>query len=313
MRGHRLSATGEGLPGDLHPAVDAYEQRGEWASAITLLLMEGERRAELHERVACYLRAATIYERQFSNNAEAQQILEHVLRLAPDEPEAILRLRALYTRGRRRDELRWLAEDRQKLAGDAPLPGPLASSAVAVNASGLPARIGAGGFFMVLPASVAAANIHVSRLVEQHDNGGGALGWLIFASLDLVFCSVFIALAWLPARSALRRVDGSALLAMLALLAATFLIALVPTLGWSAIDATNVLLDPKAPSVVRVRVVEHVLRGKSKGRFSVVQEQSERSGSTLLLRSLGLEPVGSEHVLRRGGGFFRRKYYLRPQ
>ncbi|HEU5073300.1 MAG TPA: hypothetical protein VFU02_03990 [Polyangiaceae bacterium] len=313
MRDHRLSATGAELPGDLSPAVDAYEQSGEWVSAITLLLTEGERRAEVHERVACYLRAAAIYERQFANAIEAQQILEHVLRLSPDEPAAILRLRDLYTRGRHREKLRWLAGDRQKLAAEAPVPRMLASSPVAASAGGLPARIGAAGFFIVLPASVAAANISVNTLVEPHDNGDGVLGWLIFVSLDLVFCAAFIALAYLPARWALRRVGGRALLAMLALLAATFLIALVPTLGWNAIDAANVLLDPRTPSAVRVRVIEHVRRGRSKGRFSVVQELSERSGPTLLTRSLGFEPVGSEHVLLRGGGFFRRRYYQRAQ
>lgn len=308
-----LSATGEGLPDDLQPVFNAYAQRGEWAGAIRLLLVEGERRTEVRERVACHLRAAALYEQQFANRAEAQGILEYVLKLSPDEPVAILRLRELYTRARRREKLRWLAEDRQKLAASAPVPRPPASLGSTAAAGGLPARIAAGGLFVALPATVVAASMRTATLAEPHDNGGGVFGWLTFAVLDLAFCTVFVACVWLPARWALRRVGRSTLLMMLALLAATFLIAMVPTLGWNAIDAMNVLLDPSVPRAVKVRVVDHVRRGKGVSRFPVVQEQSPHTGSTQLLRTLALEPVGSEHLLRRGAGFFRRAYYLRPQ
>jgi len=175
-----------------------------------------------------------------------------------------------------------------------------------------PGRVGAAILFIAVPALVVAANMHVLTLVERHDNADGALGWLTFVGLDLAFCTLFVALVWLPGRWAVRRVGQSALLGMLALLGATFLIAMVPTLGWNGIDALNVLLDPNAPRAVRVRVVAHERRGKSVSRFPVVQEQSA-SGTMHLTWSLGLEPIGSEHELRRGQGFFRRAYYLRPQ
>lgn len=176
----------------------------------------------------------------------------------------------------------------------------------------VPGKIGAAILFVALPASVVAANMHVVALVERHDNADGLLAWLTFVGLDLACCMLFVACAWLPGRWAVRRVGQSALSGTLALLAATFLVAMVPTLGWNAIDATNILLDPNAPSAVTVRVVAHERRGKSVSRFPVVREQSA-SGTTQLTWSLGLEPIGSEHVLRRGQGFFRRTYYLRPQ
>ena len=181
------------------------------------------------------------------------------------------------------------------------------------SAGGVLGKIGAAILFVTVPASVVAANMHTLKLVERHDNAGGVLGWLTFACLDLVFCSVFVAFAWLPARWALRRVTQSALLVMLALLGTTWLIAMVPTLGWNAIDAANVLLDPNAPNAVKVRVVAHERRGKTKSRFPVVQEQSAGAGTTQLMWCLGLEPIGSEHVLRRGRGFFLRRYYLPAQ
>lgn len=323
MRDHRLSAAGEGLPDDLRARFDACTERSDWIGAIALLLIEAERRTDVRERVACYLRAAALYERQFANSAEAQAILEYVLGLSPGEPAATLRLHELYTRARRREKLRWLAEAPHEIAAQARVPRPPASHAAGIAGAptgtrpegtvGLPARIGAAGLFIALPASVVVASMHATTLAEPHDNAGGAFGWLTFASLDLAFCAAFVALVWLPARWALRRVGGRALLVMLALLAATFLIAMVPTLGWNAIDAMNVLLDPNAPSVVRVRVVDHARSGKGRARFSVVQEQSGHTGSTRLMRSLALEPIGSEHLLRRGAGFFRRTYYLPPQ
>ncbi|HEY6726395.1 MAG TPA: hypothetical protein VI197_20305 [Polyangiaceae bacterium] len=307
-----LSANDEALPDDLQAAFAGYEQRGEWLGAISLLLAAAEQRTDVQARVACYRKAAALFERQFGNMAEAQAILEYVLRLAPDEPATVRRLRELYTRARRRDKLRLLEEDPRRLAAHAPVPRPLPASGAGVSAraSGLPARIAAAGLFVAPPAVVIAANVHMNAITEAHDNAGGVLGWLNFALLDLVFCALFVAGAWLPARWALARVGGSALFAMLALLSATFLLAMVPTLGWSTIDAANVLLDSKPPSVVTVRVVEHARWGKGRSRFPEIQEQRARAGTTVLLRSLGLEPVGSEHALRRGKGFFRRPYYL---
>lgn len=319
----RLSTTNEGLPNDLRSVVDGYAARGEWASAVAVLLVEAERRTEVRERVVCYLQAAAIYEQQFGNSAEAQAVLEYVLALSPYEPAARHKLGELYARARYQDKLRWLAEEPQKIAAQARVPRPpasfVAAGARAANgpsaeaAGAILARIGAGGLFIALPAAVTAANMGANAVVEPHDNGGGLFGWLTFTGLDLAFCAAFVACAWLPARWALRRVDGSALFTMLALLSATFLIAMVPTLGWSAIDATNVLLDSNPPSLVKVRVIDHERWGKGAGYFPVVREHPGGSGSTLLRRSLRLEPLGSEHALLRGGGFFRRPYYLAPE
>lgn len=311
MRDSRFSAADGRLPADLRPTLDAYAQRGDWVGAITLLLTEGERRSDAGERVACYLTTARLYERKFANNAEAESVLEYVLGLSPDEPEAIQKLGELYARARRREKLRWLAEDRPRLGAQAPVPKPSRAPATAVGgAGGIPDKIGAAILFVTLPASVVAANMRTVTLVERHDNAGGTLDWLTFVGLDLAFCTLFIAVAWLPARWAVRRVQQSALLAMLALLSATFLIAMVPTLGWNAIDTANVLLDPNDPSPVTVRVVAHERRSKSAGRFSVVRDLTGAE-STPLVWSLGLEPIGSEHVLRRGQGCFKRPYYLR--
>lgn len=302
------------MPADLQPAFDAEVQRGEWIGAISLLLTEAERRSAVRERVACYLKAAALFEQQFANNAEAQRILEVVLGLSPDEPAATLKLRELYTRARRRDKLQLLAEDPRKLAAHASIPKPTPQRRTGPEGDGgPPAKILAAGLFIALPASVVAANMRVIGIAEPHDNAGGVLGWLTFVILDLACCALFIACAWLPVRWALRRVGGSALLMMLALLGATFLVAMVPTLSWNAVDALNVQLAPSLPSDVRVRVVDHARWGKSRGRFPVVEEQPARGGSTLLLRSLELAPIGSEHVLRRGQGFFRRPYYSKPR
>jgi len=308
----------ERLPDDLRPTLATHAERGDWVGAIALLLTEGERRSDVRERVACYLTVAALYEQQFANGAEAQGVLEYVLGLSPDEPEAIRKLGELYARARRQEKLRWLAEDRPKLAAQAPVPKPLGSAARSVagspnSAGGASGKIGAAILFVALPASVIATNLHVLTLVERHDNADGALGWLTFVSLDLAFCILFVAFAWPPARWAVHRVGQSALLAMLALLGATFLIAMVPTLGWNAIDAANVLLDPNAPSPVTVRVVDHARRSKSRSSISVVREHPAGAESTPLVWSLTLEPIGSEHVLRRGQGFFSRTYYLQPQ
>jgi len=311
----RLSATDARLPEDLRRALEAYAERSDWVGAVRLLLSEGERRSEVRERVACYLTAAAIFEEKFANNAEAQSVLEYVLGLSPDEPEAIQKLGNLYARARRQEKLRWLAEDRSKLAAQARVPKPLGSQVEApvAGTGGVPGKIGAAIVLVGLPASVVTANMHAVTLVERHDNAGGAMGWLTFVGLDLMFCTLFVAFAWLPGRWAVRRVGQSVLLGMLALLGATFLIGMVPTLGWNTIDAANVLLDPNPPSAVRVRVVAHERRSKSRSEFSVVQELSADGGSTPVMWSLDLEPIGSEHVLRRGEGFFLRAYYLRPR
>jgi len=315
MRDGRLLATDHRLPNDLRAALGAYAERGDWVGAITLLLTEGERRSDVRERVGCYLTAAELFEAKFANGAEAQSILEYVLGLSPDEPEAIRKLGELYTRARRHEKLRWLAEDRPKLAAQARVPRPFGSPvralAGAPSAGSALGKIGAALLFVALPASVIAANMHVLALVERHDNAGGAVGWLTFAVLDLAFCVLFVAFAWLPGRWAVRRVKQSPLLVMLALLGATFLVAMVPALGWNAIDAANVLLDPNDPSMVTVRVVAHERRRKSRRPFSVVRDSA---GTELhLVWSLGPEPIGSEHVLRRGRGCFGRTYYLSAQ
>lgn len=310
MRDSRLAWTDDRLPADLRPALDACAERGDWVGAITLLLSEGEQRGDVRERVACYLTAATLFEQRFANGAEAQNILEYVLGLSPDEPAAIQKLGELYARARRHEKLRWLADDRSKLAAQARRPKPLGSQVRTVP-GGVPARIGAALLFVALPASVTGANMHALTLVERHDNAGGILGWLAFVGLDLVFCILFVVFAWLPGRWALRRAGQNTLLIMLALLGATFLIAMVPTLGWNAIDAANVLLEPNAPSAVRVRVVAHQRRSKSRSSFPVVRDSTGTESP--IVWSLGLEPIGSEHVLRRGRGFFSRAYYLPPQ
>ena len=176
MRDSRFSAADGRLPADLRPTLDAYAQRGDWVGAITLLLTEGERRSDAGERVACYLTTARLYERKFANNAEAESVLEYVLGLSPDEPEAIQKLGELYARARRREKLRWLAEDRPRLGAQAPVPKPSRAPATAVGgAGGIPDKIGAAILFVTLPASVVAANMRTVTLVQRHDNAGGTL------------------------------------------------------------------------------------------------------------------------------------------
>lgn len=310
-----LAAASEGLPLDLRPAFGAHVARSDWAGAIRLLLSEVERRTDVSERVACCLQAATLFEQLFGNSAEAQRILEYVLGLSPHDPVAVARLRELYTLARRQDKLRLLAENPRQLAANATLPKvPEARGAdVAKDTGGPLAKFAAGGLFIGLPAAVTVTSVLVDASAGPHDNGGGYFWWFAFAILDVVFCAVFVAVVWLPARWALRRVGENPVLIMLVLLSGTFLIGMLPTLGWNVVDAANVLLDPSEPSPVRVRVVEHVTWGKARHRLPVVEERSGRSGPTRLHTTLPLEPVGSEHTLLRGEGLLGRPYYLRPQ
>ena len=311
--------TGDGLPDELRQRLEPYARRRDWQAVVSLLIDAAERRAAPGERIACYLRAAEIYETRFANNAEATRVLEFALRSAPDHPFVQQRLHELYTRARRRHRLRQLANDRGRLAADAPAPKPprpITPSGDVADAApepaGVLARIGAGLFAIALPAAVTATNMHLMALVERHDNSGGFGGWVSFALMDVLLCAIFVALVWLPARWAVRRVGDNALLIMLTLLSATCLIAMVPTLGWNAIDAANVLWDRSEARTVVVEVVEHTRRGKS-GPFPVIREPaSARAATTRLMWTLGLEPVGSVHELRRGDGRFGRAYYMRP-